>query len=87
MPGCKGSLCDYTYTLEIRHSHLGGRFGYFLFFLLGEGEGGVRGVGRDGGGRFLLKSQEGGGGVLLEGEGPRGREGVCGGLGNLEGGC
>ena len=29
---------------------LGGRFGYFLFFLLGEGEWGVRGSGGWGGG-------------------------------------
>ena len=38
---------------------LGGRFGYFLFFLLlGEGEGGVRGIG--GGTVFCCNSQEGG---------------------------
>ena len=54
-----------------------------FFFLLEEGEGGVRGA-RTGGGGFLLKSP-GGGGVLQEGKGPRGREGVCGDLGNGEG--
>ena len=42
---------------------LGGRFGYFLFFLLGEGGGGVRGSGR-GGGRFFWR-----------GRGSQGREG------------
>ena len=35
-------------------SYFGGRFGYFYFFLLGEGEGGVRGA-RRGGVGFLLK--------------------------------
>ena len=55
----------------------------FNFFLLGEGEGGVRGAGR-GGSTFLKgKSQEG---CLQEGEGPRSREGVCGELGNCRGG-
>ena len=45
-------------------------------FLLGEGKGGVRGVGRGGVGRFLLKIP-GGGRVLQEGEVLSGREGVC----------
>ena len=50
---------------------LGGSFGYFFnFFLLGEGEGGVRGAGR-GGVVSLLKIPQGGGG-LEEGEGPAG---------------
>ena len=64
---------------------LGGRFGYFLFFSArGGGKGNPRR--REGGGvRFLLKIPGGGGG-LEEGEGPRGREGVCGELGNLGGG-
>ena len=44
----------------------------FSFFLLGEGEGGVRGAGSQGGGvNFLLKIPGGGGGVLREGEGAR----------------
>ena len=45
----------------------------FNFFLLREGEGGVRGV-RKGGGRFLLKIPGGGGGVFRRGgaEGPGG---------------
>ena len=54
-----------------------GRFGYFYFFLLGEGEGGVRGAGREGGGRLLLENPRRG--VSRRG---RGREGVCGELGN-----
>ena len=61
-----------------RDSRLGGRFGFF-FFLLGEGEFEEPGGGGIG---FLLKMPGGGGGVLQEGEGPRGREGVCGELGN-----
>ena len=64
---------------------LGGRFGYFLFFLLWEGEGGVRGAGRQGGSVFLLKIP-GGGGSPEDGRGPRGREGVCSELGNFRGG-
>ena len=49
-------------------SVLGGRFEYFYFFLLGEGEGGVRGAGRGGGGSICYwKCQEGGG--LPVGEG------------------
>ena len=49
---------------------------FFLFFLLGEGEGGVRGAG-GGGGRFFIENPR----VLEEGEGPRGWEGVCSELG------
>ena len=52
----------------------------FYFFLVGEGEGGVRGAG-GGGDDFLLKIPGGGGGVPGVG---RGREGVCGKSGNLE---
>ena len=58
---------------------------FFIFFSARGGGRGVRAVGR-GAGRFLLKIPGGGGGVLQEGEGPRGREGVCSELGNLEGG-
>ena len=49
---------------------LGGRFGYFHFLLLGEGEGGVRGVGR-GEGRFFIENSQGGfpGGGGAEGAG------------------
>ena len=50
---------------------LGGRFGYFLFFPFGGGEGGVRGV-RGGGAWFLLKIPRGGGGLAEEGAGGRG---------------
>ena len=56
-----------------------------MFFLLGEREGGVRGAGmRGGGGRFLIENRRGGG--LPGREGLRGREGVCGELGNFLGG-
>ena len=57
-------------------TQLGGRLGYFLFFSArGRGKG-VRGAGREGGGRFALKIPGGGGGLqkgggLQEGEGPR----------------
>ena len=62
---------------------LGGRFGYFLFFFFsGRGKAeseapGGRGI------HFLLKIPGRGGGFQ---EGPRGREGVCGELGNWGGG-
>ena len=52
---------------------LGGRFRYFLyFFLLREGEGGVRGAGPEGGmgDRFLLKSAGGGVSRMGGAEGP-----------------
>ena len=63
--------------------HLGGRFGYFLFFLLRKGQGGVRGTGR-GGCRFNLKIPGGGGG-LQEGEGPTGPGGCLRRIGELRG--
>ena len=54
----------------------------FYFFLVGDGgRGGVRGRREGGEISFLLRIPERGGG-LQEGEGPRGREGVCGELGN-----
>ena len=43
--------------------NLGGRFGYFYVFLLGGGEGGVRGAWGVGGEDFLLKISGGGGGA------------------------
>ena len=49
---------------------------FFFFFLLGEGEGGVRGA-RGGVSIFIEIPMRGGGGGLQEGEGSRGREGVC----------
>ena len=53
-------------------AQLGGRFGYFLFFLLRGRKGGVRGPGTGGEGSvFIEKSQEGG-------ESQRGRMGVRG---------
>ena len=48
-----------------------------FFFWLGEWGGGVRGAGREGGVRFLIENPRKGGGVLQEGDGLRGREGVC----------
>ena len=53
--------CPYDFPVnksKMVVTRVGGRFGYFLFFLLG----GVRGAGRGGGGGFLLKIP--GGGVL-----------------------
>ena len=58
---------------------LGGRFGYLLFFLLGGWGRGSPGRQGGGGSVFYCKSQ---GGVS---PGPRGREGVCGELGNWGG--
>ena len=60
---------------------------YIFFSVRGGGRGGgVRGA-RGGRVGFLFKIPGGGdGGVFREGEGPRGREGVCVGLGNLGGG-
>ena len=56
---------------------------FFLFFCSGGGRGSLRR--REGGrGRFFLDNPRRGG--LQEGEGPKGREGVCGELGNLRGG-
>ena len=65
---------------------LGGHFGYFLIFsALGGGRGSPRS--REGGGLIFIENpRRGGGGFLQEGEGLRGREGVCGELGNLGGG-
>ena len=52
--------CHYCYRLQIQ---LGGHFEYSLyFFLLGEGEGGVRGGRKGRGSVFLLKIPGGGGG-------------------------
>ena len=49
-----------------------------IFYFFSARGGGKRGSARrqEGGDRFLLKIP-GGGGVFQEGEGPRGREGVC----------
>ena len=56
----------------------------FYFFCLGRGKGESEAPGRGRGSIFYSKSQEGG---RQEGEGPRGREGVCGKLGNGGGGA
>ena len=53
-------------SMVMNFQHLGGRFRYFLFFLLVGGEGEVQGDGR--GGRGLLKIPRGGG-VSHEGGG------------------
>ena len=55
----------------------------FYFLLLGEGEGGVRDAGRGGGLVFIENARNGEGGFSRRG---RGREGVCGELGNFSGG-
>ena len=55
----------------------------FYFFCSGEGKGDPEAPG-EGGGRFLLKSQEGGG--LQDGRGRGCLEGVCSKLGNFGGG-
>ena len=62
---------------------------FFIFFCSGRGKGeseasGLGGVG--GGVDFIENPRRGGGRFLQEGEGPRGREGVEGGLWNLGGG-
>ena len=58
----------------------------FYFFLLGEGQGEFEALGGGGGGdRFLIENPRRGGG--FPGGGPRGREGVCGELGNFGGGA
>ena len=49
----------------------------FYFFLLGEGDGGVRGARSGGGDWFFIENPWEGGGVP-GGEGPRGREGGIG---------
>ena len=60
--------------------YLGGRFGYFLFFLLGGEEGGVRGAGRGQVGFFTHKSQDRGG-VSQKGGGVEGPGGCLRGKG------
>ena len=55
---------------------LGGRFEYFLFFLLG----GVQNAGREEADGFLSKIPRGGGVSWAGGGGSSGREGVCGGF-------
>ena len=51
---------------------LGGRFGYFLFFLLGGAERGVRGAGRGAVSRFFIQNPREGGCLPGEGAGGRG---------------
>ena len=59
---------------------------FFFFSAQGGGRGSLRLREGAGGSVFYLKSQEGGGGGSPAQEGPRGREGVCGELGNFFGG-
>ena len=56
---------------------------FYFFFCSGRGKGQSEAAGR-GRGRFFVENPRGGG--LQEGEGPKGREGVCGELGILGGG-
>ena len=65
LPGYKYNYCPNGESL------LGGRFGFFLCFLLGGGEGGVRGARRWRGFGFLLKIP-GGGFSPERGGGPEG---------------
>ena len=59
--------------------HLGGRFGYFVFFCSGEGRQSPRHQeGGEGGFGFLLKIPGGGGSRRRRGAGSRGLAGVCG---------
>ena len=53
----------------LRFTNLGGRFEYFLFFLVGEGEGGVRGLGKGGGSIFIGSPRRGGGVFSRRGRG------------------
>ena len=61
----------------------------FFFFCSGRGKGESEAPGGEGGGgRFFIENtRRGGGGFLQEGEGPRGREGVCSEVGILGGGA
>ena len=71
----------------LNFSNLGGHFGYFLFFPLGEGEGGSKHQKGGEGGQILSENprMEGGGVCQERGEGgAKGQEGVC---GELEGGA
>ena len=72
----------------LKSPHLGGRFGYFLFFLLGEGEGRVRGAEGwgVGGVDFLLKIPKGGGVGSPGGGGAEGPGGCLRRIGDLGGG-
>ena len=60
---------------------LGGRFGYFLFFLLGEGEGGAQAPGGGGGSVFIENPTREGGGFSRTG----GAEGLGGCLRRIRG--
>ena len=62
---------------HINASYLGGRFGYFLFFLLGGGKGESEAPG-GGWERFLMENPRRGVSWVGGGGGPRGRESVCG---------
>ena len=59
------------------HFWLGGRSGYFLFFLLGGAERGA-GVGKGGGGTIFVENPTRGVSWAGGGGGARGWEGVCG---------
>ena len=69
-------------NIRPRKPKLGGRFGYFFYFLLGEREGGVRGRREGGGGSIFFFEIPEGEGFSRRGEGPRGLgEGVYGRIG------
>ena len=77
-------LLDFFCRRSITCFFLGGRFGYFLFFLLWGGEGGVRDGRRGAGFGFLLEIPGGGEGLQERGGG--GAEGLGGCLCGIGGG-
>ena len=82
------STPEVSQNLE-RQTLLGGRFGYFLFFAArGRGKGEPEAPGASGGGRdrFFIENHRTGGGGAPAQDGPMGREGVGGELGNFGGG-
>ena len=65
--------------LPLKRCLLGGRFGYFSFFLVWGGAGESEAPGGGGGGGLFIENHGGGGGVLPGGgRGPRGQEGMLG---------
>ena len=65
-------MCMFLFLIWL-NPILGRRFGYFYFFLLGEGEGGVRGARRGGGCRLLIEDRRRGVSRRGGAEGPGGR--------------
>ena len=76
------AIGDWRFCSSVENTKLGGRFGYFLFFLLGGGGKEESEVPGGGGVGFLLKIPRGGGGFQ---EREVFQEGVCGEWGNFLG--